>query len=62
QYVMTKEVHTLGLNNTVGEAIHSIVSNDISSVVIVNDVKKVLGIITTFDIMKLADKIFSMKQ
>lgn len=61
KHVMIKEVQTLGLKNTVGEAIHSIVSNHISSVVIVDDKKKVLGIITTFDIMRLADKIFTEK-
>ena len=58
KYVMTKEVYTLKVNDTVGDAIHSIVSHEISSVVIVDDKKKVLGIITTFDIIKLADKIF----
>lgn len=58
KHVMTKNVCTLGLKNTVGEAIHAIVSNQISSVIIVDDSQKVLGIITTFDIMNLADKIF----
>ena len=58
KHVMTKKVYTLGLKNTVGDAIHSIVSNEISSVVIVDDGNSVLGIITTFDIMNLADKIF----
>ncbi len=62
RHVMTKNVHTLGLKNTIGEVIHSIVSNDISSVVIVDDKRKVLGLVTTFDIMKLADKIFMGNQ
>ena len=58
RHVMTKNVCTLGLNSTIGEAANSIVSNDVSSVVIVNEEEKVLGIITTHDIMKAVDRIF----
>ncbi len=61
KHVMTKNVCTLGVEGTVGDAIHSIISNEISSVVVVDADNKPLGIITTFDIMKLADKIFMNK-
>jgi len=58
-HVMRKNPLSLGSEATIGEAVHILVSSKISCVPIVDNSKKVIGIVTRYDILKLVDDIFT---
>ena len=58
--VMRKNPVVLTENKTVGDAVHAMVSSQISCVPIVSDKKHVIGIITRVDVLKLIDNSFKI--
>ena len=56
--VMTKDVCSFSIDRSLGEALHAMVEENINSVVIADEDQKVIGIVTSVDIMKEADRIF----
>ena len=60
--VMTKDVCSFGVDRSFGEALRLMVQMNINSIVIVDDDKKVVGIVTSVDLMNDADRIFAGKK
>jgi len=55
--VMVKKVRTLTEDDTLGEAIHLMVEHKIGCVPIVDEDRKIKGIVTRYDILRLIDKL-----
>ncbi len=55
--IMIRNVATLKEDNSVAEVIHLMVEKKIGSVVIVDKYKKIIGIVTRYDILMLANKV-----
>ncbi len=58
-YIMHKDPPCLTPENTIGDAIHSMVQQKVGCVTIVDKDKKPVGVITRFDVLKLADSVYT---